>query len=133
MRKFKGSILLLASGLVALLFTAVVQAKEEIIHDAEYNILKAQNGERWDADDEQIDAFFGVEHPPHRRGRAIHHSGHPVHLFELREAPALPNAVEPSREVVIRPVRAIRVVDRTAIVGRKFPGTDWPLSLRKET
>ena len=28
---------------------------KEIIHDAEYNVIKAQNGERWDADDKQID------------------------------------------------------------------------------
>ncbi len=27
----------------------------EIIHDAEYYVIEAQNGERWDADDKQID------------------------------------------------------------------------------
>ncbi len=29
---------------------------KDIIHDAEYYIIEAQNGERWDADDKQIDA-----------------------------------------------------------------------------
>jgi arylsulfatase len=33
------------------------QAKD-IVHDAEYYIIEAQNGERWRADDKEIDARF---------------------------------------------------------------------------
>ena len=31
-------------------------AQKSIIHDAEYNILFAQNGDKWAADDKEIDA-----------------------------------------------------------------------------
>ena len=34
---------------------ATAQSKDKIIHDAEYYILEAQNGERWAAEDKQID------------------------------------------------------------------------------
>jgi arylsulfatase A-like enzyme len=45
------------AALVFLLGTGAVAAKEDgkIIHDAEYYILEAQNGEKWAADDKQID------------------------------------------------------------------------------
>ena len=55
MRGIKGSKLLLAPGLVVLLFTAVVQANEKIIHDAEYYILEAQNGKAWAVEDGKLD------------------------------------------------------------------------------
>ena len=55
MRKIKGSNLLLAPGLVVLMFTAVVQAKEKIVHDAEYYILEAQNGKLWAVEDGKLD------------------------------------------------------------------------------
>ena len=55
MRKIKGGNLLLAPGLVVLLFAAAVQAKEQIIHDAEYYILKAQNGKVWAVEDGKLD------------------------------------------------------------------------------
>ena len=35
--------------------TSVLAAKDKIIHDAEYSILEAQNGEKWAADDKLID------------------------------------------------------------------------------
>jgi len=43
---------------VALLavFATGVYAADEIVHDAEYYILEAQNGERWDAEDRELDA-----------------------------------------------------------------------------
>jgi arylsulfatase A-like enzyme len=42
---------------VSLLVTwaATVQAKDEIVHDAEFYILEAQNGEKWAADDKMVD------------------------------------------------------------------------------
>ena len=55
MRRIKGSKLLLAPGLVVLLFTAVVQAKEQIVHDAEYYVLEAQNGQAWAVEDGKLD------------------------------------------------------------------------------
>ena len=42
-------------GVLGSVFTAD-QATAEIIHDAEYSILEAQNGERWAAEDKEIDA-----------------------------------------------------------------------------
>jgi arylsulfatase len=36
--------------------TGVVQAAGKIVHDAEYYILEAQNGEKWAADDKAVDA-----------------------------------------------------------------------------
>jgi arylsulfatase len=35
--------------------TTYVQAADKIIHDAEYYIIEAQNGEQWAADDKKID------------------------------------------------------------------------------
>ena len=45
-------------GLVGALVSVLTagQANAEIIHDAEYSILEAQNGERWAAEDKEIDA-----------------------------------------------------------------------------
>ena len=33
----------------------VVNAKSKIVHDAEYYILEAQNGDKWAAEDKEID------------------------------------------------------------------------------
>ena len=47
-----------ALGFAALLVvtgTKTVQAKDKIIHDAEYYILEAQNGKKWAADDKEVD------------------------------------------------------------------------------
>ena len=51
----------LCAGLVALIATSSsasgnTTAATAIVHDAEYYILEAQNGERWAADDKDIDA-----------------------------------------------------------------------------
>ena len=41
---------------IALLFgTSSAQATNKIVHDTEYYILQAQNGEKWAADDKEID------------------------------------------------------------------------------
>jgi arylsulfatase len=58
MKKISKSKYLLVSGLAALLLlfgTTMVQAKEKIVHDAEYYILEAQNGEKWAKDDKALD------------------------------------------------------------------------------
>ena len=47
---------LLTTSLVALLLMASPVKAAEIIHDAEYTILAAQNGEAWAADDEAIES-----------------------------------------------------------------------------
>ncbi len=44
-----------AVGLVLAFWSTVGSAADEIIHDAEYSILKAQNGEKWTKDDQTID------------------------------------------------------------------------------
>ena len=44
----------LALPLIALLLAPLVAANE-IVHDAEYYILEAQNGEQWAKDDETVD------------------------------------------------------------------------------
>lgn len=43
---------------VALLFASAARAAE-IVHDGEYNFLKAQHGERWDAEDKEIGKMLG--------------------------------------------------------------------------
>ena len=50
-------LILIYAALAFLLGTGAVAAKEggKIIHDAEYYILNAQNGEKWAADDKKID------------------------------------------------------------------------------
>jgi arylsulfatase len=58
MIKFIQSKYWLAQGLVALLFVfgaATVQAKDKIVHDAEYYILEAQYGEKWAEENKEID------------------------------------------------------------------------------
>src|SRR5210317_1581271 len=41
---------------IAILFsTTIVQAKEKIVHDAEYYILEAQHGEKWAKEDKSLD------------------------------------------------------------------------------
>ena len=53
MRTFLTSaVLLLAAGLAL----PIPAAAADVVHDAEYYILEAQNGERWAAEDEEIDA-----------------------------------------------------------------------------
>ena len=48
--------ILFTISLTALLLLAPFVSAGEIIHDAEYAIIEAQNGERWRADDKKIDA-----------------------------------------------------------------------------
>ena len=58
MKKLKKSRLGIALGIAALLlFTGVatVWAASEIVHDAEYYILEAQNGKVWDVEDGELD------------------------------------------------------------------------------
>ena len=42
--------------LAVLAMTAPAASAADIVHDAEYYILHAQNGERWDAEDAELDA-----------------------------------------------------------------------------
>jgi len=48
---------ILYAALAILLGTGAVAAKEggKIVHDAEYYILEAQNGERWADEDKELD------------------------------------------------------------------------------
>ena len=41
---------------ISLIMTAPQALAADIVHDAEYYIIEAQNGERWRADDKKIDA-----------------------------------------------------------------------------
>jgi len=50
----KREILAVAAVTAVFLATASVQAKD-IVHDAEYYILEKQNGERWSAEDTDLD------------------------------------------------------------------------------
>ena len=55
--KVTGSQTLLSVALVILCCGGVAMATgERIVHDAEYYILEAQNGERWAAEDRELDA-----------------------------------------------------------------------------
>jgi len=45
---------ILRMSVLSLLATAPLQAQSKIVHDAEYYIVAAQNGERWDAEDEAL-------------------------------------------------------------------------------
>ncbi|MFC1657080.1 sulfatase-like hydrolase/transferase [Candidatus Moduliflexota bacterium] len=54
--KMSGKSLFFAAALAAIAFTAPATQAAEIIHDAEYYILEAQNGEQWAADDKVVDA-----------------------------------------------------------------------------
>jgi arylsulfatase len=58
MKKFARNKHWFALGLAVLLLVigvATVQAKEKIVHDAEYYILEAQNGEKWAKEDKTLD------------------------------------------------------------------------------
>ena len=58
MNKLKKSRLGITFGLAAILFligAGTLWAADEIVHDAEYYIIEAQNGERWGADEKVID------------------------------------------------------------------------------
>ena len=51
--------------LAACLTSVNAFAAKPIIHDAEYYVIEAQNGERWKAEDKQIrSAVFSVLHSP---------------------------------------------------------------------
>jgi len=52
----KNKMIILLASLICLLGLSLNQAAARIIHDAEYYILKAQNGERWAAEDEELDS-----------------------------------------------------------------------------
>ena len=41
--------------IIFLTLTTILFAQEKIVHDAEYYILEAQNGEKWKADDKIVD------------------------------------------------------------------------------
>ena len=53
MKSSKSTLLTL---ITATAFVASAAVAEEIVHDAEYYILKAQNGERWATEDKGLDA-----------------------------------------------------------------------------
>jgi arylsulfatase len=63
---FGFSVVILAT-MALVLNAGVVQAKEggDIIHDAEYYILKAQNGEEWDKEDQEIDEMLATIRAKH--------------------------------------------------------------------
>ena len=45
----------ITAALAGLLFLAPFAGAKELVHDAEYYILEAQNGEKWAADDKAVD------------------------------------------------------------------------------
>jgi hypothetical protein len=63
-------------GLVVVVFVAsaaTLQATNEIIHDAEHHLLEAQHGEKWAAEDKEIDAKLAEFEKKHgRRPNIIH-------------------------------------------------------------
>jgi arylsulfatase len=61
-------------GTVALTLGArVVEAKSKIVHDAEYYILEAQNGEKWAAEDKELDKKLAELRKKHGRPPNIIH------------------------------------------------------------
>ena len=67
----------LSRGILALSFACssqvLGQAGSEIVHDAEYYILEAQNGEAWRADDQRLDARLAELRRQHGRPPNIIH------------------------------------------------------------
>ncbi len=53
--------------------TAVVYAQDNIVHDAEYYVLEAQNGRKWAAEDEGLDARLAELRKKHGRPPNIVH------------------------------------------------------------
>ena len=51
--------------LVGLLLLTSFASAEEIIHDSEYYIIEAQNGEKWAAEDKVLDAKLDVLRKKH--------------------------------------------------------------------
>ena len=49
--------------IIVSLFTycGAAQADNRIIHDGEFEFLRLQNGERWDAEDKEIDKMLAVK------------------------------------------------------------------------
>ena len=73
---------LLAVAVLLAGYTGTAEAKrrnknknKEIVHDAEYYVLEAQNGEKWAAEDEGLDAETGRA-AEEARSAAEHHSHH---------------------------------------------------------
>ena len=52
------SLIALSVLLCASVFSNGLQAADEIIHDGEYDFLKARHGEKWDKEDKEIDAIL---------------------------------------------------------------------------
>ena len=76
MKKLKQSRNWFVLGLVVVVFVAsaaTAQATNEIIHDAEHYLLEAQHGEKWAAEDKEIDAKLAeIEKKHGRRPNIIH-------------------------------------------------------------
>ena len=53
--------------LAGLLLLAPIASAEEIIHDAEYYVLKAQNGERWETEDKALEKKLAAMRDKHGR------------------------------------------------------------------
>ncbi|MBW1873087.1 MAG: sulfatase-like hydrolase/transferase [Deltaproteobacteria bacterium] len=66
-------IVCLLVGLSSGLMNAVQAQGSKIVHDAEYYILEAQNGERWAAEDEELDARLAELRKKHGRPPNIVH------------------------------------------------------------
>ena len=68
----KSSFFSAALAVAALIVCAPAAQAAEIIHDAEYYILEAQNGEKWAADDKAVDAKLAEFRKKEQRQTAEH-------------------------------------------------------------
>jgi arylsulfatase len=64
--------------LLGLLLLAPFTSADEIIHDAEYAIIEAQNGEAWAADDKALDKKLAEIRKKEKRRQATEHCLHPA-------------------------------------------------------
>ena len=64
---------ILSSAVLFVATTGILQATSPIIHDAEYNILAAQNAEKWSKEDKGIDEKLAALRKKHGKAPNIIH------------------------------------------------------------
>lgn len=62
--------------------SSLTQAADKIVHDAEYYILESQNGERWAAENVELDKKLAALREKH--GQPPQHRLHPVGRHRVR-------------------------------------------------
>ena len=73
MNRKKSTVILFIAGFAVLIGSSTASAKGKIIHDAEFQLLQEQYGEKWAAEDKEIDKELEVLRKKHgKRPNIIH-------------------------------------------------------------